>query len=195
MHRWISIVKGGEDRGRALWVGILMVAATIAYSYRLGHEPLGASEAYIALAASQPSVARVAQSALSLDPGKPVFYHLMLHWLCGWFGTGESSLRALSVCFGVAGVWLVFALAEELFGYEVGLAAAILWAFNPLAVILARWARMYSMLVAFALGHLLALSKARRAASPGILLIGGLAGGAMLYTHFGGVLILGADVV
>jgi 4-amino-4-deoxy-L-arabinose transferase-like glycosyltransferase len=188
-------IGSGEDQRRALWLAVLLAAAAAVYSYRLGHEPLGASEAYSALAASQPTVAQVAHSALSLDPGKPVLYHLLLHWFCGWFGMSETSLRALSVCFGIASVWLVFALARELFGFEVGIAAAILWAFNPLAVIFARWARMYSMLVALALGHLLALSKARRYASAGMLLLAGLLGGAMLYTHFGGILIVGADLV
>jgi uncharacterized membrane protein len=188
-------IGSGEDQRRALWLAVLLAAAAAAYSYRLGHEPLGASEAYSALAASQPNVAQVAHSALSLDPGKPVLYHLLLHWFCGLFGMSETSLRALSVGFGVASVGLVFALACEWFGFEVGIAAAILWAFNPLAVVFARWARMYSLLVALALGHLLALSKARRYASAGMLLLAGLLGGAMLYVHFGGILIVGADLV
>jgi hypothetical protein len=193
---WSSFtIGGGEDRSRTLWLAVLLAAAAAVYSYRLGHEPLGASEAYSALAASQPAVAQVAQSALSFDPGKPVLYHLLLHWFCGRFGIGETGLRAFSVLFGVAGVGLVFALTRELFGFEAAAVAAILWAFNPLAVILARWARMYSMLVAFALGHLLALAKARRAASPGMLLVAGLLGGAMLYTHLGGILIVAADLI
>jgi len=178
-----------------LRIAALLAAAAAVYSFRLGHEPLGASEAYSALAAAQPSIAAVARSALSLDPGKPLLYHLLLHWFCRWFGTSETSLRAFSVVWGVAGVGLMFALARELFGFEVGLAAAILWAFNPVAVLFARWARMYSILVALALGHLLALAKVRRAPSPGKLVLAGVLGGAMLYTHFGAILILAADLV
>ncbi len=188
-------IAGREHQRQRLWLAALLAASAVVYSYRLGHEPLGASEAYSALAAAQPSIAEVARSALSLDPGKPVLYHLLLHWFCRLFGLGETPLRAFSVVWGVASVWLTFALARELFGFEVGLAAAVLWAFNPLAVVFARWARMYSILVALALGHLLALAKVRRAPSPGQLVLAGVLGGAMLYTHFGAILILAADLV
>ncbi len=132
---------------------------------------------------------------LSLDPGKPVLYHLMLHWFCRWSGVSEAGVRALSVIFGLASVYLVLALGEDLFGFEVGWCAAVLWAFNPLAVVFARWARMYSMLVAFALGHLLALEKVRRGAGGVMVLLAGVLGGAMLYVHFGAMLIVAADMV
>jgi 4-amino-4-deoxy-L-arabinose transferase-like glycosyltransferase len=178
----------------------VVAAAATAYAYHLGQAPLAASEAYSALAAAQPSAPLVAHAALTLDPGKPVLYHLLLHWFCQWSGLSETGLRSLSVVFGTASVWLVFTLGEELFGYQVGLAAAILWAFNPVAAVLARWARMYSMLIALALGHLLGLAKVRRAAgrSPAgfrMTLAAGVAGGAMLYVHFGAVLIIAADVL
>jgi Dolichyl-phosphate-mannose-protein mannosyltransferase len=186
---------GINQPGRKLALAAMLVGAATVYGYRLGHEALGASEAYSALAASQPSMVLVARSALSLDPGKPVLYHLLLHWFCRWFGTGEAGLRALSVCFGVAGVWLVFAFAAECFGFEVGFAAALLWAFNPLAMVFARWARMYSMLVALALGHLLAMAKLRRGATAVRVVVAGVLGAAMLYTHLGAILILGADMV
>lgn len=172
-----------------------MAAASLAYAYQLGREPLAASEAYSALAAAQPSIALVAHSALSLDPGKPVLYHLLLHWFSRWTGESETGLRVLSVLFGVASVYLVQALGESLFGLEVGWCAAVLWAFNPLVVIFARWARMYSMLVALALGHLLALHKVRRGAGAVTVLVAGLLGGAMLYVHFGAMLIVAGDMV
>jgi uncharacterized membrane protein len=175
----ISINSTSVGRQR-LEIGTLLAAAAIVYGYRLGHAPLGASEAYSALAAAQPSITGVARCALSLDPGKLVLYHLLLHWFCRLFGVGEARLRAFSVIWGIASVGLAFALTRELFGFEVGLAAAILWAFNPLAVVFARWARMYSMLVALVLAHLLALAKVRRAANQANLLVAGVLGGAML---------------
>jgi 4-amino-4-deoxy-L-arabinose transferase-like glycosyltransferase len=174
---------------------LLLGAAAVAYSYRLGSAPLAASEAYSALAAAQPSVALVAHSATSFDPGKPVLYQLLLHWVCLWAGLGEAGVRALSVLCAVASVHLVFALGEELFGFQVGMAAAMLWALNPLAVVFSRWARMYSMLIAFALGHLLAMAKVRRGADGGALLAAGLLGAAMLYVHFGAMLIVAADII
>ena len=188
-------VDSRKKSRRALALVGLLAASTVIYGYRLGREPLGASEAYSALVASQASLWMVGHSALSVDPGKPVLYHLLLHWLCRLTGSSEAGLRALSVMFGVGSVGLVFALGDDLFGFEVGLSAAILWAFNPIAVVFARWARMYSMLVACALAHLLALAKLRRGASLAMVLLAGILGGAMLYTHLGGILIVAGDAV
>ena len=178
-----------------LGLALSLALAAAVYAYHLGGAPLAASEAYSAAAAAQPSMALVADSALRLDPGKPVLYHLALHWFCRWAGFDEAGLRWLSVIFGVLSVNLVFALGEELFGPEVGLCAALLWGFNPLAAILSRWARMYSMLIALALAHLLALAKVRREGGVAMLLTAGVAGAAMLYVHFGAILIIAADMV
>jgi hypothetical protein len=171
---------------------ILLLAAAVVYSSGLGRT-LGASEAYSALAASQPTVDLVARKAMTLDPGKPVLYHLVLHYFSACFGPGEASLRAMSVIFGLSSVALLYLLADELFGPVVALAAALIWAFNPLAVLFADWARMYSMFIALTLAHLLFMAKLRRNPSTGHSVICGLLGAAMLYTHLGGVLILAAE--
>jgi uncharacterized membrane protein len=185
-----------SQKNRQLFPAIvLMVVALIAYSYHLGYQALGPSEAYSALAAAQPTVSAVARSAMQFDPGKPVLYHLLLHWFCGWFGTSETALRGFSLIFGVATVALVFAFGCELFGPQVGLAAAAIWAFNPLALVIARWARMYSMFVALALAHLLAMTKLRRSVTITRTVVAGLLGAAMLYSHLAAVFIIGADMI
>jgi uncharacterized membrane protein len=132
---------------------------------------------------------------MQFDPGKPLLYHLLLHWFCGWFGTSEAALRGLSLIFGISSTALVFAYGNELFGPRVGFAAAAIWAFNPLALLFARWARMYSMFVAFALAHLLALAKVRRRPTAGRSIAAGVLGAAMLYSHLAAVLIIGADLM
>jgi len=179
--------------GNLIW--LLLAVATLAYSYRLGYKALGPSEAYSALAASQPTVSAVAHNALELDPGKPVLYHLLLHWFCIWFGSSETALRAFSLIFGLAGVAMVFAYGRELFGPQVGLAAAASWAFNPLALLFARWARMYSIFVAFAVAHLLAMAKLRQRASITRTIVAGVLGAAMLYSHLAAVFFIGADMI
>lgn len=176
----------------AIFTAILLSAAAV-YCFHLGREPLGASEAYSAAAALQPNAAAVAANALTMDPGKPVLYHLALHWFAGWFGPGEASLRAMSVMFGLAADVLVYALGLELFGPEVALAAMALWAFSPLAVFFARWARMYSMFIALTLGHLLAMARLRRRHTARCAVTAGVLGAAMLYTHLGAILILAAE--
>jgi hypothetical protein len=174
---------------------VLTVVALLAYSYHLGDQALGPSEAYSALAAAQPTVAAVVHNVMEFDPGKPVLYHLLLHWFCGWFGTSETALRAFSLTFGVATAALVLAYGRELFGPEVGLATAAIWAFNPFAVVIARWARMYSMFVAFTLAHLLAMAKLRQSATMARTVVAGLLGAAMLYSHLAAVFIIGADLI
>ena len=37
-----------------------------------------------------------------LDPGKQVFYYILLHYFTGVFGLSETSLRMLSAMFGGA---------------------------------------------------------------------------------------------
>jgi hypothetical protein len=176
-------------------IWLLMLAAAAAYSFHLGYSALGPSEAYSALAAAQPTVAAVAHNALAFDPGKPVLYHLLLHWSCRWFGSSETVLRGFSLVFGLATVALVFAYGRELFGPQIGLAAAAIWAFNPLAMVFARWARMYSMFVAFTLAHLLAMAKLRQRASIARTIVAGLLGAAMLYSHLAAIFFIGADLI
>ena len=177
----------------ALWVAILLTAAAALYAFQVGRESLGASEAYSALAATQPTVSQVARTALRLDPGKPVLYHLLLHWFCACFGNGEASLRAMSVLFALAALALVYALARELFGPAVAIAVALLWALHPLAILFAQWARMYSMFIAVTLAYLLAMARLRRRPTAAGAAMGGLLGAVMLYTHLGGVLIIAAE--
>src|SRR5260370_37813902 len=186
-----TMMCGSLWRNR-MFAAVLLTAAVL-YSFHIGREPLGASEAYSALAAAQPSVLMVAQTALRLDPGKPVLYHLLLHWFCGWFGSSETSLRALSMLFALSSVALINALSLELCGPDVVLAAALVWALNPLAVLFAQWARMYSMFIAVTLAHLLAMARLRRRPSPAAVAIAGLLGAVMLYTHLGGLLIIAAE--
>ena len=171
---------------------LLLLLAAVVYCFGL-RRSIGSSEAYSALAASQPTMHLVAQKAMSLDPGKPVLYHLVLHFFSACFGPNEASLRAMSVIFALLAVAMVYLLADELFGPAVALAAALIWAFNPTAVLFAHWARMYSMFIALALAHLLFLVKLRRNPSPQLTILCGLLGAGMLYTHLGGVLILSAE--
>jgi hypothetical protein len=186
----------GRPTTQDCWATILLVTtATVLYSYHLGRQALGPSEAYSALAAAQKNVVEAAEKALEFDPGKPLLYHLLLHWFCSVFGTSELALRAFSLIFGLASLIMVFAYGKELFGVQIGFAAAAIWAFNPLALLLARWARMYSMLVAVTLGHLLLMARLRRQHGMTCSVMAGVLGAAMLYTHLAGWLVIGVDLL
>jgi 4-amino-4-deoxy-L-arabinose transferase-like glycosyltransferase len=178
---------------RRITAAAVLLGAALVYSFHLGRGSLGASEAYSALAALQPTAKSVTAYALRMDPGKPFLYQLALHWFSRCFGPGEASLRAFSVIFGVGSVALVYLLASELFGPDAALAAMVLWAFNPAAIVFARWARMYSMFVALTLGHLLFVARLRKRPDRLDALGAGVLGAAMLYTHLGAVAILAAE--
>ncbi len=128
------------------------------------------------------------------DPGKQVFYYAVLHCYTRIFGLSEISLRSTSVIFSLMTLALVFALGVEMFDDNTALAAAAIWAFNPLAVAFAHTARMYPMLIALALAQLLTLWRVRMRPSVSGAVLCGVTGAALLYTHLGGILFLGAAV-
>ncbi len=171
----------------------LFVAAGLVYLFHLGANALGASEAYSAWAAAKPGVGAIVRTPVLHDPGKQVFYYVVLHYYTQIFGLSEISLRSMSAIFSLVTLALVFALGCEMFDESTALAAAAMWAFNPLAVVFAHTARMYPMFIAIALAHLLMLLRVR--SRPSIMGgIGcGILGAAMPYTHMAGLLILGAE--
>jgi predicted membrane-bound dolichyl-phosphate-mannose-protein mannosyltransferase len=61
----------------------------------------------------------------------------------------ESALRFPGALFGALTVILIFVVASELFGLEVGLIAAALWAFDPLAIGFNRIAKEDTFVVFF----------------------------------------------
>jgi 4-amino-4-deoxy-L-arabinose transferase-like glycosyltransferase len=186
---------GGRLSRRPLEIfAAIFVAAGFIYSFHLGTDALGASEAYSAWAAAKPGVGAIVRTPVLHDPGKQVFYYVILHYYTRIFGLSEISLRSLSVIFSLTTLVLVFAIGCEMFDDNTALAAAAMWAFNPLAVVFAHSARMYSMLIAIALVQLLTLWRVRRRPSLSGAVACGIAGAALLYTHLGGILFIAVGV-
>lgn len=167
---------------------ILLGVATVLYCFRLGSPSLGASESYSVYAAIQPDVVHVIAVALRFDPGKPPLYHIWLHWFCGAVGVSEFRARALSAIAGVATIAVVYVLGRSMFGANVALVGAALWAFNPLAFMLAQWARMYSLFILFVMLTMLAQWCARISPKPFRLLALTISAALMLYVHMGALL-------
>ena len=172
---------------------VLALAAT-AYFFQLGRAGFDDAEAYSAFIASRRTLPEVFDASLRLDPGKGGgLYVFMLHWYCEVLGIGEAALRAFSAAFALACVMLIYALTASLFDGEMALIATVLWAFNPIALIVARWARMYSLFIALTLGSLLALRKVQQHPNALRVAMFGVLGAAMLYTHLGAALIVAAE--
>jgi hypothetical protein len=187
-----SAVAGSSRRPRLIFLGIF-AAAGVTYCLHLGADALGASEAYSAWAAAK-GIGAIVRTPVLHDPGKQVFYYLVLHYYAQIFGLSEISLRSLSVIFSLATLLLVFAIGCEMFDDNTALAATAIWAFNPLAVAFAHTARMYPMLIAVALAYLLTLWRVRERPSTRRAALCGIVGAALLYTHLGGILFVGAGV-
>jgi 4-amino-4-deoxy-L-arabinose transferase-like glycosyltransferase len=186
-HRRLS------SRQQIVLAAIFIVAAVI-YSFHLGVDALGASEAYSAWAASKPDVASIVRIPILHDPGKQIFYYVVLHYFTAIFGVSEISLRAMSVVFALATIALVFVLGREMFDDDTALAATAIWAFNPLAVVFAHRARMYPMLIALALAQLLLLWRTRSRPNLARAILSGIVGAALIYTHMAAELIIAAEV-
>ncbi len=191
----IESSSGGRSSRRPVQIfAAIFVAAGLIYSFHLGTDALGASEAYSAWAAAKPGVSAIIRTPVLHDPGKQVFYYVVLHYYTLIFGLSETALRSMSVIFSLMTLVLVFALGCEMFDDNTALAAAAIWAFNPLAVVFAHTARMYPMLIALALAHLLTLWQVRGRPSAGRAVSCGVVGAALLYTHLGGILFIAAGV-
>jgi len=178
-------------RPTTIFVAIFGVAAVI-YSYQLGTDALGASEAFSAWSAAKPGIGAIARTPVLDEPGKFLFYYGALHYYTRIFGLSEVSLRSMSVVLSLATLVLVFALGCEMFDDNTALAAAAMWAFNPLAVVFAHTARMYPMILTLALAQLLMFWRMRRRPSASLTVLCGVAGAALLYTHLAGSLFIGA---
>jgi Dolichyl-phosphate-mannose-protein mannosyltransferase len=172
-----------------------LAAAAVLYSWRLGGDSLGASEAYSAYAAARTSLAGIVAIPVFNDPGKQIFYYVLLHFWTAVFGHGEIALRSLSVGFALAAVALVFAIGRELFDAETAAAGAAIWAFHPAAVIYAHRARMYSMFIAAGLAHLFAFHRVRTRPTRGSAAACAILGAALLYTHVAAIVLIGAEFV
>src|SRR5208282_1833220 len=158
----VESLSGDRPSRRPLEIfAAIFVAAGSIYFFHLGTDSLGASEAYSAWAAAKPGVGAIVRTPVLHDPGKQVFYYVVLHYYTRILGLSEISLRSMSAIFSLATLMLVFALGCEMFDDNTALAAAAIWAFNPLAVVFAHTARMYPMLIALALAHLLTLWQVR----------------------------------
>ena len=84
-------------------------------------------------------------SALKADVHPPFYFQLLDVWV-SLFGHDERAVRSLSGLLYVLGVLALYCLARELYGDELALLCAALYACSPLAILSAQFARMYALL-------------------------------------------------
>ena len=84
-------------------------------------------------------------SALKADVHPPLYFLLLKVWV-SLFGPGERPVRSLSGLFYGLAVLALYCLAREIYGDELALLTAALYACSPLAILSAQFARMYALL-------------------------------------------------
>ena len=84
-------------------------------------------------------------SALKADVHPPLYFLLLKVWV-SLFGQGERAVKSLSGLFYVLAVLTLYCLARDLYGDELALLSAALYACSPLAILSAQFARMYALL-------------------------------------------------
>jgi 4-amino-4-deoxy-L-arabinose transferase-like glycosyltransferase len=108
--------------------------------YDLGARNLWTDEAWVALAAMQPT----AKAALAAGQSTPPFYLLTVWALVQLWGHGEVVLRSLSWLFGVGTLWLTWRLARVLLEVPAAFLALTAVAFSPIMVYYSKELKQYS---------------------------------------------------
>jgi hypothetical protein len=165
LRDWLS---SHVSAGRAVLAVAIATGMALRF-HRLDVVPLTADEGAAWAAAAEP-VWRLLQLQPQLDPGKLAVYDMLLHYWIGIFGDSLRSMRGLSAAIDTISIWLIFALVRELYqafgdggpGELAGGFAALLFATNVTLLQSARTARMYPLMVAAELAHILFFVRVQR---------------------------------
>jgi mannosyltransferase len=156
--------------------------------YGLGAENLWTDEA-ISVYIAKMSLTQLVQVASAIDLNPPLYAFFLHYWIM-LFGDSEFAVRSLSVLFGVLAIPMMFVVGRLLFDEEAGLIGALIFALSLFNVQLSQEARMYSLMVLFALlsmyFFLRFLRKSSRAILAGYVVVTTL----LLYTHVFGLFVL-----
>lgn len=175
-----------------LVLATILVAAGVLRLYDLGEESLWLDECFTLSYSSRPINLLV--EALKKDV-HPIGYYLPQHLLIDYFGTGEITLRILSVFFGILSVFLTYVLARKIFSWKEGLLAAFFMAISYTSILYSQEAKMYSMFAAFFLLSLYSFIRFLERPSYRKVLFFSVSLALLLYTHIIGLIILVVYVV
>jgi 4-amino-4-deoxy-L-arabinose transferase-like glycosyltransferase len=124
----------------ALAVALIFGVAVYFRLYNLGGRDLWTDEAWVALAAMQPS----ARAALAASQSTPPFYLLTVWAAAQLWGHSEIVLRGLSFGFGVGTLVLIWRLGCALLEIPAAMLAMAAVAFSPIMVYYSKELKQYS---------------------------------------------------
>jgi uncharacterized membrane protein len=114
----------------------------------------------------------------------PPLFHTLLHYWIGAFTSSEISVRGFALIWGLAAIPLAYWVGSVLFERRVGLFSAGIVALSPFFIWYSQEARMYTMLLVFALLATGAFWRALRHGGARWWLLYALAAGAGLVTQY-----------
>jgi 4-amino-4-deoxy-L-arabinose transferase-like glycosyltransferase len=121
-------------------VALIFGVAIFFRLYELGSRNLWTDEAWVALAAMQPTAAE----ALAEGQSTPPFYLLSVWALVQQWGHSEMVLRSLSWLFGVGTLFLIWRFSRRLVEVPAALLALAAVAFSPVMVYYSKELKQYS---------------------------------------------------
>jgi 4-amino-4-deoxy-L-arabinose transferase-like glycosyltransferase len=124
----------------ALIVTLILGVALYFRLHELGSRNLWTDEAWVALAAMEPTT----REALAAAQSTPALYLLTLWALVQLGGHGEAVLRGLSLLFGVGTLLLVWSLSRRLLNRPAAFLALAAVAFSPIMVYYSKELKQYS---------------------------------------------------
>lgn len=166
--------------------------------YRLG-DPIGGFHAFNEGFYARVSAIDVTRGAFDwvtspVDLNNPPLYSLLVTWAFKLFAPSDMMARSVSALAGVVTVGLTGLLGSELWNRRAGVIAALVLALMPGAVIVSRNAQTDPLMVALALGALLAWVYSARGDGIGWAITSGVLLGLGLLTKLPAILVVPAMV-
>ena len=177
-----------------LLLAVLALAAFLRL-FALGRESLWLDEA-VSVGSSKTSLWSIAQTTVSQDVHPPLYYFLLHFWML-LFGQTEAAIRSLSACFGIASVFLIYKVGQELFDRRTGLIAGFLMAISAFAIAYSQEARPYAPMLMLTLLSFFLFIKILKVKNRGraYIVLYALVNILLAYTHIFGLFIIGAQVL
>lgn len=171
-----------HDRSPALYpLLIILLVSFLIRIYHLGAKSIWFDEGFT-IKYSHQSIVEILTTLTQGEIHPPLFFFISHYWV-SLFGDSEFSIRFPAMIFGVLSVFMVFKVADLLFGKKVGVISSLLLGLSTFHVWYSQEARSYSLMVLLALISFYFFLKLFKEKSFKVSSSYVLFSGLLLYTH------------
>ncbi|HEY2569988.1 MAG TPA: glycosyltransferase family 39 protein [Solirubrobacteraceae bacterium] len=179
----------------AWWpLAVLLAVAAVLRLSTLSLQGFWYDEAYIPVHVLHASLGATLHSWLR-DENTPPLWYLVVWVVSRAFGTGVVALRLPSALFGIALVWVGWALGAELGSRRTAITLAAIIAVNPVFVWYSQEARAYGLYALLGGLSFLCFVRVRRLRTPGSLAWWSIASILALLTHYFAVFLVAPEAL